>query len=101
MSSGSPWSPPFPMDKKAANSVSCRRCGRVYEKSHHKATPTPEFCRDCRESDPWCIALFMGWDPVPLDRLGYPATLDLANDRLGYWAAYGYADDWATLDVAV
>jgi hypothetical protein len=63
-------SPIVPMDKKAKDSIACARCGFVYLKSHHKGTPTPEFCRDCRDSDPWCV-----WEMSPLDDLGYPASL--------------------------
>lgn len=75
------------MDKRAANSIACLRCGRKYEKSHHANTPTPEFCADCRSADPWCITAMMGWADEPLDRLNYPLAL-------------GYGDDQPALEIA-
>lgn len=63
-------SPVVPMDKRAYDERPCVRCGRRYRKSHHKTTPTPEFCADCRSADPWCV-----WEMSELDDLGYPASL--------------------------
>jgi hypothetical protein len=81
-------SPVVVMDRQAKDQIACKRCGRRYHQSHHKGTPTPEFCRDCRESDPWCV-----WEMSDLDHLGYPASLRYGEwwwDDLGYPASLGY-----------
>lgn len=67
-------SPIVPRYRKTANQAACNRCGRPFHQSHHKDTPTPEFCRDCRDADPWCV-----WEMSPLDELGYPASLGYGN----------------------